>query len=189
MTCGQPTVPTLIPWTTISGAWCRSACTECLSRMWTSCGSGLLRRGLDCSRASLMRPLTNGGNDWERVSMHRVVTMNILSSIASIYFATKHNRFFSEPPNRLSPTFFEESNVLLNLWTTLFFARYYVTFSQVRWANLQSTSVKFLQDAVCQKSLKSVNIWPSYLKNNNVSVFIETQCIYRPTNKQTKQKK
>ena len=101
---------------------------------------GLLRRGLDCSRASWMRPLTNGGNDWERVSMHRVVTLNNLCNIASIYFATQHNRFFSEPPNRLfsepptffeesnvwlfsePPTFFEESNVLWNLWTTLFFA-------------------------------------------------------------------
>jgi len=70
----------------------------------------LLRCGLDCSRASWMRPLTNGGNDWERVSMHRVVTLNTLCTIASIYFATQHNRFFSEPP-----TFFEENNVLLNL--------------------------------------------------------------------------
>jgi len=26
--------------------------------------------------------------------MHRVVTLNILYSIASIYFATQHNRFF-----------------------------------------------------------------------------------------------
>jgi len=38
--------------------------------------------------------------------MHRVVTLNTLCSIASIYFATQHNRFFSEPP-----TFFEENNV------------------------------------------------------------------------------
>ena len=74
-----------------------------------------------------------------------------------LFCHTQHNRFFSEPP-----TFFKENNVLSNLWTTLLFARYCVTFSQVRWANLQSTSVKFLQDAVCQKSLKSVNIWPSY---------------------------
>ena len=29
--------------------------------------------------------------------MHRVVTLNTLSSIASIYFSTQHNRFFSEP--------------------------------------------------------------------------------------------
>jgi len=50
--------------------------------------------------------LTNGGNDWERVSMHRVVTLNTLCSIASICFATQHNRLFSEPP-----TFFEENNV------------------------------------------------------------------------------
>jgi len=74
-----------------------------------------------------------------------MVTLNTLCSIASIYFATQHNRFFSEPN-----TFFEENNVLSSLWTTLFFARYCVTFSQVRWANLQSTSVKFIQDAVCQ---------------------------------------
>jgi len=36
-----------------------------------------------------MRPLTNGRNDWERVSMHNVVTLNTLCSIASIYFATQ----------------------------------------------------------------------------------------------------
>jgi len=39
--------------------------------------------------------------------MHRVVTLNTHSSIASIYFATQHNRFFSEPP-----TFFEENDVI-----------------------------------------------------------------------------
>jgi len=93
---------------------------------------------------------------WEHVSMHRVVTLNTLGSIASIYFATQHNRFFSEPP-----TFFEENNVLSNLWTTLFFTRYCATFSQVKWANLQSTSVKFLHNAVCQKSLK----WPYCIKS------------------------
>jgi len=35
-------------------------------------------------------------------------------------------------------------------------------------------SVKFLQDAVCKKSLKSVNIWPSYYKNKNVIIFWDT---------------
>ena len=34
----------------------------------------------------------------------------------------------------------------------------------------------FFQDLTHQKSLKSVNIWPSYLKNKNVSVFFGTQC-------------
>ena len=47
---------------------------------------------------------------WERASIHRVVTLNTLYSIASTYFATEHNRFFSEPP-----TIFEENNVLSNL--------------------------------------------------------------------------
>ena len=94
-------------------------CSYCTWRMSKKSffSSGLLRHGLDCSRASWMRPLTNGGNDWERVSMHRVVTLNTLCSIASIYFVTRHNRFFSEPL-----TFFEENDVHLNLWTTLFFA-------------------------------------------------------------------
>ena len=87
------------------------------------------------------------------VSVHRVVSLNTLCSIASIYYATQHSQYFSE-----SPTVFEENYVLSNLGTTLFFARFCVTFSQVRWANLQSTSVKFLQDAVCQESLKSVNV-------------------------------
>jgi len=44
------------------------------------------------------------------VSMHRVVTLNTLCSIASNFFATQHNRFFSEPHK-----FFEENNVLSNL--------------------------------------------------------------------------
>ena len=39
-------------------------------------------------------------------------------SIASVYFTTQHNRYFSEPP-----TFFEENNVVSNLWTTLFFRK------------------------------------------------------------------
>jgi len=69
-------------------------------------------------KTSWMRPLTNGENDWERVSMHRVVTLNTLCSIASIYFATQYNWLFSDPLNRLfsePPTFFEENNVLSNL--------------------------------------------------------------------------
>jgi len=123
-----------------------------------------------------MRPLTNGRNDWERVSMHRVVTLNTLCSIASIYFATQHRRFFSEPP-----TFFEENNVLWNLWTTLCFARYCTTFSQVRWANLQSTSVKFLQDAVCQKSLVQCKLWlPSnslHGTNDQISNYLLHECV------------
>ena len=45
----------------------------------------------------------------------------------------------------------------------------------VRWANLQPSNVKFLQNSVCQKWLKSVNFRRSYSKNKNVSVF-GTQC-------------
>jgi len=49
--------------------------------------------------------------------MHRVVTLNTLCSIASIYFATEHNRFFSEPP-----TFFEK-NKYFRTYELLYFSQ------------------------------------------------------------------
>jgi len=84
------------------------------------------------------------------VSMHRVVNLNTLCSIASIYFATHHNRFFSEPP-----TLFEENNALMNYFI---FGKVLRNVFSVEVGNLQSTSIKFRLDAVCQKSLKLVNI-------------------------------
>jgi len=47
---------------------------------------------------------------------------------------------------------------------------------RVRWANLQPSNVKFLQDTVCQKWLKSVHFWRSYSKNKNVRILFGTQC-------------
>ena len=47
------------------------------------------------------------------------------------------------------------------------FPRYSSYSMWVRWANLQSFNVKFLQDSVCQKWLKSVYFWRSYSKNKN----------------------
>jgi len=40
--------------------------------------------------------------------------------------------------------------------------------------HLQPSNVKFLQDLVCQKWLKSVYFWRSYSKNKNVIVFWDT---------------
>jgi len=66
--------------------------------------------------------------------------------------------------------------------TFLIFPRYSSYSMWVRWADLQPSNVKFLQDSVCQKWLKSVHFWWSYLKNKNVSVFLGTQCrIWFPT--------
>jgi len=56
-------------------------------------------------------------------------------------------------------------------WLFLTFPRYSSYSMWVRWANLQPSNVKFLQDSVCQKWLKSVHFWWSYSKNINVSVF------------------
>ena len=42
----------------------------------------------------------------------------------------------------------------------------------VRWANLQSSNVKFLQDSVCQKWLKSVHFWRRYSKNKIAIIFL-----------------
>jgi len=56
------------------------------------------------------------------------------------------------------------------------FPRYSGYSVQVRWANVQANDVKFPQDLTHQKSLKSVNFWQSYLKNEKVDVF-GTQCI------------
>ena len=63
-----------------------------------------------------MRPLTNGGNDWESVSMHRVVTLNTLCSIASIYFILPHNTtgsFQSHPLSSRKTMYFRTDELLV----------------------------------------------------------------------------
>ena len=42
----------------------------------------------------------------------------------------------------------------------------------MRWANVLAADVKFSQDLTHQKSLKSVNLWQSYLKNIKMDVFL-----------------
>ena len=56
--------------------------------------------------------------------------------------------------------------------TFLTFPRYSSYSMRVRWENLQPSNVKFLQDSVCQKRLKSVHFWRSNSKNKNVIVFL-----------------
>ena len=57
-------------------------------------------------------------------------------------------------------------------------------FPKVKWpqytgegAHVEAIDVKFSQDLTHQKSLKSINFWESYLKNNNVDVFL-THSVY-----------
>ena len=56
--------------------------------------------------------------------------------------------------------------------TFLIFPMYSSCSMWMRWANLQPSNVKFLQDSVCQKWLKSVHFGHSYSKNKNVSIFV-----------------
>jgi len=49
---------------------------------------------------------------------------------------------------------------------------------KVRWANVQAVDVKFSQDLTHQKSLKSVNFWQSFSKNNKLDVFGGTVYMY-----------
>ena len=57
-------------------------------------------------------------------------------------------------------------------WISLFkngfldFPRYSGYSIQARWAAVQANDAKFPRDLTHQKSLKSVNFWQSYLKNN-----------------------
>ena len=52
------------------------------------------------------------------------------------------------------------------------FPRYSGYSIQVKWANVQANDAKFPQDLTYQKSLKSVNFWQSYLKNEKGDVFL-----------------
>jgi len=50
--------------------------------------------------------------------------------------------------------------------------------SIIHTAVCQAIDVKFSQDLTHQRSLKSVNFWQSYLKNEKVDVVFGTQCIF-----------
>ena len=78
---------------TASGAcYRRSACIEYLSVIWTSCGSGLLRHGLNISTAWCTMRLISVEKDWKHVSMQKVVTLNTCCDyFPGITVSTHHN--------------------------------------------------------------------------------------------------
>jgi len=80
----------------------------------------------------------------------------------------RSNRFNHDALLQSSPCTSQQAAAKM---TFLAFPRYSSYSMWVRWANLQPSNVKFLQDSVCQKRIKSVHFRRSYSKNKNVSVF------------------
>ena len=81
----------------------------------TSCGSILLRHGLNFNTAWWTMQLISGEKDWKHASVQKVVTLNICCNVACLTFhlphvttasfqkiseppMPTHNRLFSEPP-------------------------------------------------------------------------------------------
>ena len=76
---------------TASGArYRRSACIGYQSTIRTSCGSGLLRHGMNFSRAWCTMQLISGEKDWKHVSMQKVVTLNTCCDVACLTFQLPH---------------------------------------------------------------------------------------------------
>jgi len=105
----------------------------------------------------------------------------LLSSDRFLHFSyaavpcLRWRRIASERAKQRVVTWLSFPIVLLKM--TFFDISRYSSYSMwVRWANLQQSNVKFLQDSVCQKWLKSVHFWLSYSKK--MWAFFGTHCIY-----------
>jgi len=66
----------------------------------SSCGSGLLRHGLNFSRVWRPMRLISGEKYWQRVCMQMVVSLITCSEVACLTSKLPHNtsRLFSQPP-------------------------------------------------------------------------------------------
>ena len=90
---------------TASGACYRtSACIEYLSVIWTSCGSGLLRHGLNISTAWCTMRLISVEKDWKHVSMQKVVTLNTCCDFTCLAFQFPHITTNSFQSHQCQPT-------------------------------------------------------------------------------------
>ena len=58
--------------------------------IWTSCGSVLLRHGLNFNRTWWTMQLISGEKDWKHVSVQKVVTLNICCDVACLTFHLSH---------------------------------------------------------------------------------------------------
>ena len=68
----------------------RSACIEYQSTIQTSCGSGLLRHGLNFSTAWCTMRLISGQKDWKHVLTQKMVVLNTCCDAACLTFQLPH---------------------------------------------------------------------------------------------------
>ena len=77
---------------------------EYQSAIRTSCGSVLLRHGLNFSTAWWTMQLISGEKDWKHVSMQKVVTMNICCNVFCMTFHLPHITTSSFHSHQCQPT-------------------------------------------------------------------------------------
>jgi len=77
---------------------------EYQSTIWTTCGSILLRHGLDFSTAWWTMQLISGKKDWKHVSVHEVVTLNTCCDGACPTFQLPHITIGSFQSHQCQPT-------------------------------------------------------------------------------------
>jgi len=82
--------PDLNPVDNCVWACCKSASIEWESAIRTSCGSVLLRHGLNFSWARWTMQLISGEKDWKHVSVQKVVTLNTCCDVACLTFQLPH---------------------------------------------------------------------------------------------------
>jgi len=95
LTFGKPTAcpqPGRLPRLGILLYCCKSACIEhqCAIGLRTSCGSVLLRYGLNFSTAWWTLQSISGEKDWKYVSVQKVVTLNTSCDVACLTFQLLH---------------------------------------------------------------------------------------------------
>ena len=78
------------PITTSGARYRRSACIEYQSVIQTSCGSGLLRHGLNFSTAWCTMRLISGQKDWKHVLTQKMVVLNTCCDAACLTFQLPH---------------------------------------------------------------------------------------------------
>jgi len=116
LTCGQPTVLTSTRWITASRACCNSMCIEYQSAIRTSCGSILLRHGLNFSTVWWTMQLTSCEKDWKHVSVQKVITLNTCCDVACLTFQLSHitTGSFHSHQCQPQPVLFRTTNVWRN---------------------------------------------------------------------------
>ena len=85
-------------------------CIKYQSTIRTSCGSGLLKRGMNFSTAWWTMRLINGEKDWKRVSMQKVVTLNTCCDAACLRIKLPSQSAFLRATNVWRKTIYHQSD-------------------------------------------------------------------------------